>query len=90
MRLYFFNLSKKWLRSSHCGTTGSVASWGHWYAGSIPTWHSGFRIQCCHSCSLGCSYGSDLARELHMHRVAKKEKKRVEVEDYKIFHKLIH
>ena len=37
-------------------------------------WHSGLRIQHCHSCGLGHNYGSDLIPgwELHMPRVAKK------------------
>ena len=25
-----------------------------------PAWHSGLRIHCCHSCTLGCDYGLDL------------------------------
>ena len=25
-----------------------------------PTWHNELRIQCCHSCGIGCNYGSDL------------------------------
>ena len=58
-------------RSSCHSATGLAVSLEHWDAGLIPSWHSGLRIQCCHSCSLDVI----LAWELHMPQGSQKRKK---------------
>ena len=49
----------KSLMSSCYGAKGSAASWGV-LGRRFGSWHGGLRIQCCHSCNFGCSYGLDL------------------------------
>ena len=50
--------------SSHCGTTGLAVSLEHWVTGLILAQHSGLRIQCCHTCEVGCNCSSDLIPDL--------------------------
>ena len=58
-QLIQFN-NKKTTWSSCCGATGSLALGSAGMQVESPAQHSGLRIRCCHSCSLGRNYGSDM------------------------------
>ena len=59
-RKAYYIIKKNPIRSSHCGTMGSAASWKHWDAGSLPGLAQGLRIRCCCRCGLGHTCSLDL------------------------------